>query len=150
MPTPQIIALVRQRLAATAAAVPGLIVSDDRDFLDGLIHNCAIEYDANAAGGTVGLHAGTKPDWQPVVGLESVACRIVWKRSAPTEGEARPGVVTTGTVLFGQSISADRRNRLAYTDPDRGTVRHAYLTGEVRNAHMMNHHWVADVQDRAL
>lgn len=150
MPLPPIVVKIRQQLAATSAAVPGLVVSDDQDFLDGMIHTAALEYDAAAGGGVVGRRGGTKPDWQPVGGHEALACRIVWKRTDSTEGAARPGAIRTGRVLFGQSIAADRRHRLVYADPDAGAPAHAYFLGPVRNAHMMNHHWTGDIQDREL
>lgn len=132
---------------------PSPAVSYDKVFLDekkSLIHRCAVEYDANAAAITTGNHAGADYSWKQVVGLEEVKCRIVWKGSAPTEGEARPGVMTVGRVLFGQSIVADRRNRIVYMDPDRLTLAYAYLVGAVRNAHMQNHHWVVDIQSSPL
>lgn len=150
MPIPPVLAMIRRRIDATAAAVPGLIVSADYDFLAGLIHTCAVQYDANAAGGTVGPGGAPRPDWQPVVGLEEVACRIVWKASSSSESPGKPGEIRTGRVLFGQSIVADRRNRLVYTDPDTGATDYAYLVGPVRNAHMQNHHWIADIQDHTL
>lgn len=142
--------LIRRRLAAVSAAFPGIVTSDDPYYPDHLIHACAIQYDANAPAATTTAHAGDRPDWQPVIGLGDVACLIVWKKSTPTEGEGRPGVLTIGKVQFAQSIVADRRHRLVYTDPDSDLTLYAYLRERVRNAHMMNHHWVAEIQNRPL
>lgn len=122
-------------------------VSDDVDFLGGLIHRVAVEVDVNAPGLQVDGHAGRAPDWDPLTGLDAVPCLICWKDSSPYEGDARPGQARTGRVLFGRSLVADRRNRLVYDDPDFG-IMHIYLTGPVRVSTRVAHHWIADVRDR--
>jgi hypothetical protein len=148
MPLPPIDILLRRRRAA-AAGPPAGRRSADPVFLAGLNAVAAIEYDANAGGSEPGSRLGVTPDWQPVVGSEAIPCRVVLRKVMPSESEARPGMVTSGRVLFGQSVVADRRNRLVFADGD-GATWHLYLTGKVRDAHQMGHHWVADVQDRPL
>lgn len=130
-------------------ALAELRTTDAPDFLAGLNSTVAIEFDVASAGTTVGAHAGPRPNYQPIPGFDAVPCRLVLKKSSPTEGEGRPGVITTGRALFGHEVPADRRNRLVYEDPTYGTT-YLYLQGRVRDAHQMGHHWVVDVQDRAL
>lgn len=141
--------LNRIRARDRGIAAPGPAVSHDAAFLSGLNSVAAVEFDRNAAAGPVGEHGGPPPDWQPLAGFEAVPCRIVWKRVAAVPGDARPGMVRFGRVLFGLAVPADRRHRLTYADAAFGE-RHAYLTGPVVDAHMMGHHWFADIQDRPL
>jgi hypothetical protein len=143
---PGVTLLIRRRLAAIDRAIPGLVVSDDVEFLNGLVHRVAVEYDANAAGaeGGGGDNAGDgdrAEDWQRVIGLEDVPCRCVMKRPKNIELGDRPSTTLDWKVLFGQSLAIDRRNRLIYRDPDDGSLRYGYVQGRTVNAHEMNHHW---------
>lgn len=138
------------RGAALLPAPAPFRVSKDRRFLRGLTTVASVEVDVNAAGLVVDRHAGVPPLWRAVPGLEAVACCLVWIKSVPNEGEARPGMMRVGEVLFGRSLAADRRHRLVVQDADYGVL-HAYLTGAVRDAHQnQGHHWVGEIQDRPL
>ena len=155
MPLPPTIALIRRRLAAVGIALPGMLFSEDPDFVSGLIHVVAIEYDANAPGsaGAGGDNAGDgdrAEDWQPVHGLEAVACRLIIRRPKNIELGDRPSTMMEWKCMFGQSLSVDRRNRLVYRDDDDGSLRYGYLQGKVVNAHGMNHHWVASAYENPV
>lgn len=136
----------------TAVLPAGLFyrVSKDRDFLRGLTSTAMVEVDVNSNGTGLDGHLGQKPNWQPVAGLASLSCCLVWQKSVSIEGDSRPGMMRTGVVLFGRSVAADRRHRLVIQDADYGEL-HAYLTGAVRDAHQnQGHHWECQIQDRPL
>jgi hypothetical protein len=120
-------------------------VSSDPDFLAELIHTAAVEFDTNSVGGFAGAHAGKPANWQPVAGLEEVACRVCLERAVPIEN----GSVRMGTVLFGGDVMADQRYSLRFATAVFGMLR-LYLTGPVVDVDEMGIVWSADFQDRPL
>jgi hypothetical protein len=119
-------------------------VSDDPDFLTGLIDTVAVESDANQTGGVRSTEGGISPNYQPVAGLEAEPCRVVFKKAANAPGDDRQVAVARGRVLFGSSVELDVNNRLVWSSRDSDRVRYLYIDGASRNAHSMSHHWIAD------
>lgn len=119
-------------------------VSDDPDFLTGLIDTVAVYLDANRTGGVRGAEGGVGPDYQPVAGLEAEPCRVVFKKAGNAPGDDRQVAVARGRVLFGASIELDVNHLLQWSSRDSGRVRYLYVDGASRNAHDMSHHWLVD------
>jgi hypothetical protein len=116
----------------------------DPEFNDGLNAIVAIEIDTNASGVQTDEDGDKIENWQPMLGLGLLPCRVVIKRPKdPTMGDRRGGTLSW-RVLFGQSVVLDQRHRLKLIDPDNGAGRYGYIIGRCRNAHQMSHHWVAD------
>jgi len=119
-------------------------VSDDPDFLEGLIDTVAVELDANRTGGVRGSEGGVPKNYQPVSGLEAEPCRVVFKKASNAPGDDRQVAVARGRVLFGASVELDVNHRLIWSSRDSDAVRYLYVDGASRNAHNQSHHWVAD------
>lgn len=119
-------------------------VSDDPDFLAGLIDTVAVYLDANRAGGVRGVQGGVAPNYQPVAGLEAEPCRVVFKKASNAPGDDRQAAVARGRVLFGASIELDLNHQLRWVSRDSDRVRLLYIDGASRNAHDQSHHWLAD------
>lgn len=121
-------------------------VSWDADFLAGLVHTVAVDQDANASGATTGVHGGAEPDWQPVAGLESVACLLGFRRASAFERDRQPRGSRFGRALFGASIYLDTTNRLRYQDPDQpGRTIYLYVIGaSMPSTGLPIHHWTVD------
>lgn len=135
---------------AWPAQPPSPAVSSDRAFLAGLIHVCAVEYDANADGGITDEDGDREEDWQQVPGLEEVACRLIIRRPKDVQLGDRPSATMEWKCLFGLEVVADRRNRLVWIDPATGSARYGYIIGRIVNAHGMNHHWIADAYENPI
>jgi hypothetical protein len=138
-------------VTVTAAVVAR--ASTDRFFLRGLAHVVAVQVNLARDGSVVGqMGAASPPNWQPVAGLEAVACRIGEFKPQATEGAGRPGQMTEARVLFGREIAAGRGYRLVRQDPAFG-LRYYYLTGKVfsaEDAKGVFHHAVGVVRDAPL
>lgn len=127
------------RLQLHGAVEPGAIVSTDREYLAGLIHHVALEYDANAAGGTTNEYGIREEQWMPIHGLDDVPCLITIKLPKNVQIGERITPQMTWKVQFGRSLVLDTKNRLVWLDPEDGSSRYGYVQGRLVN--VMNHHW---------
>lgn len=116
-------------------------VSDDADFLEGLNALVAVEIDVNADGRITDSEGDRLEDWDPVTGLDALACRLVMRHPKTMPIGDRPAALMEWKILLGQGIELDQRYRLVYVDP-RGVTRYGYVQGTTVNAHEMDHHWI--------
>lgn len=142
-------------LGGTSGVPVGAVarVSGDADFLGGLIHRVAIEMDVRASGALVGARGSSgPPDWDPLTGLDDVACRIGKWKPGPVEGPGQPGQMTEARVLFGREIVAGRGYRLVRQDPFLGP-QYYYLVDRIfveQDDRGVEHHWVGVVRSASL
>ena len=129
-------------------------VSKDKNYLRGLIHKVAFEFDANADGGITDEEGDREEDWQQVPGLEEVDCRLTIRRPKDVELGDRPSATMEWKIQLGQEIVVDRRNRAVWIDRSTGAARYGYIVGRIVTHYALDgtnpHHWNATAYENPI
>jgi hypothetical protein len=105
------------------------------EFLAGLREVVSVEQDLNAGASARTAHGEAPRQYAPVSGLGAVRARIIFKERGSVRVGEQDVPVQEARVLFGQNLSLDLTNRLAWNDPDRaGQTRYLYVRDSNVNA----------------
>ncbi len=83
-------------------------------FSDGLIHRCAVEVKGEPVKGARG---GDATAYEPVPGLQSVACRLTTPTGRERDAYGRRGMEITHKVLLPTRTRLTNLHRLVFIDP---------------------------------